>query len=159
MPFPAARLRSGALAHRLQDRHALHVVDHRRQVEHPLRRGDLRQPCAPGRALTTFRLPSEEAQFAKYSIVEVDVRIRRGDRRLAGRRPNLDTLRALDRIPPSYGWRQRYAHMEPLVAPRLCGIKWDRGTQEDHFPCERAAVPNREHRQATAAHLLQPRRH
>ncbi|MEH6375506.1 hypothetical protein V7793_14370 [Streptomyces sp. KLMMK] len=70
-----------------------------------------------------FRLLAEEAQFSKYSVVELEVRTHQGDSRPESLRPNLDTLKVLDRIPPSDGWRQRYAHVEPLVAPSLCAIK------------------------------------
>ncbi|MER5871806.1 hypothetical protein [Streptomyces sp. NPDC002044] len=75
-----------------------------------------------------FRLLAEEAQFAKYSVVELDVRTHPGDRRPESLRPNLDTLKVLDRIPPTNGWRHRYAHVEPLVAPSLCAIKRDQET-------------------------------
>ncbi|MFF4988027.1 hypothetical protein ACFY19_12610 [Streptosporangium saharense] len=72
-----------------------------------------------------FRLLSTDVQFTKYSIVEVDVRRHSGDRRPESLRPNLETLHVVGSVPPSDGWRQRYAYVEPLVAPSLCAIKRD----------------------------------
>jgi hypothetical protein len=78
-----------------------------------------------------FRLLQEASQFAKYSIIEVDVQPHNRDRRPESLRPNLDTLHVVDQISTSDGWKQRYAHLEPLVATSLCAIKRDqeaRGT-------------------------------
>lgn len=72
-----------------------------------------------------FRLLKEESQFAKYSIVEVDVQRHHGDRRPESLRPNLDTLKVVDRIGTTDGWRERLSHIRPLVAPSLCAIKRD----------------------------------
>ncbi|MFE5513869.1 hypothetical protein ACFQ9J_25390 [Streptomyces sp. NPDC056529] len=72
-----------------------------------------------------FRLLQQEAQFQKYSIVEVDVRPHPKDRRPESLRPNLETLSVVDHLPTSDGWKQRYAHIEPLVARSLCAIKRD----------------------------------
>ncbi|MCX4828323.1 hypothetical protein OG785_17325 [Streptomyces sp. NBC_00006] len=75
-----------------------------------------------------FRLLEEQSQFAKYAIVEVDVR-RHQDQRPESLRPNLDTLKVVDRIGTSDGWRERYSLVRPLIAPSLCAIKRD---QEEH---------------------------
>lgn len=78
-----------------------------------------------------FRLLAEGTQFAKYSIIEVDVAPHRRDSRPESLRPDLDSLEIVDTIPPDDGWRRRYAYVEPLVAPSLCSIKRDqaeRGT-------------------------------
>lgn len=79
-----------------------------------------------------FRLLEEGVQFAKYSIIEVDVEPHSRDRRPGSLRPNLDTLKIIEQaIPSSDGWKQRYKHVEPLVAPSLCAIKQEqqeRGT-------------------------------
>ncbi|MET8246667.1 hypothetical protein ABZV31_20970, partial [Streptomyces sp. NPDC005202] len=80
-----------------------------------------------------FRLLSEEAQFSKYSIIEVDVEPHRLERdsRPESLRPYLDTLEIVGEVPSDGGWKQRYRHVEPLVAPSLCAIKRDqekRGT-------------------------------
>lgn len=78
-----------------------------------------------------FRLLSEESQFAKYSIVEVDVRRHSGDRRPESWRPNLETLKVIERLDTADGWLRRYSHVRPLVAPSLCAIRRDqeeRGT-------------------------------
>ncbi|MFD7298367.1 hypothetical protein ACFV9W_34215 [Streptomyces sp. NPDC059897] len=76
-----------------------------------------------------FRLLEEQSQFAKYAIVEVDVRRHQQDRRPESLRPNLDTLKVIDRIGTSDGWRERHAIVRPLIAPSLCAIKRD---QEEH---------------------------
>jgi hypothetical protein len=70
-----------------------------------------------------FRLLGEESQFAKYSIIEVDVQRHRGDRRPESWRPNLETLAVVDRLGTADGWRERFSKIRPLVAPSLCAIK------------------------------------
>jgi hypothetical protein len=71
-----------------------------------------------------FRLLEEGAQFAKYAIIEVDVQPHARDRRPESLRPNLDTLKIVEpSIPSSDGWKQRYKHVEPLLAESLCAIK------------------------------------
>ncbi|MGW2628578.1 hypothetical protein ACWC2K_04490 [Streptomyces chattanoogensis] len=78
-----------------------------------------------------FRLLAESSQFAKYAVIEVDVRRHSRDRRPESLRPNLDTLEVVGQVPSSNGWKQRYTYIEPLVAPSLCAIKRDqeeRGT-------------------------------
>jgi hypothetical protein len=80
-----------------------------------------------------FRLLSEEAQFSKYSIIEVDVEPHRPERdsRPESLRPDLDTLEIVGEVPSDGGWKERYRYVEPLVAPSLCAIKRDqekRGT-------------------------------
>ncbi|XUL89027.1 hypothetical protein ACQ86D_22300 [Streptomyces galilaeus] len=78
-----------------------------------------------------FRLLDEGSQFAKYSVIEVDVQQHSGDRRPESLRPNLDTLRVVDHVPPTDGWKQRYSYIEPLVVASLCAVKRDqeaRGT-------------------------------
>ncbi|MEU2775544.1 hypothetical protein ABZ646_22040 [Streptomyces sp. NPDC007162] len=78
-----------------------------------------------------FRLLNEESQFAKYSIVEVDVQRHHEDRRPESLRPNLQTLKVIERLGTADGWRERFSHVRPLVAPSLCSIKRDqevRGT-------------------------------
>ncbi|MFC8589029.1 hypothetical protein ACFUGD_31365 [Streptomyces sp. NPDC057217] len=76
-----------------------------------------------------FRLLSQESQFAKYAIIEVDVRRHHQDRRPESLRPNPGTLKVIDRIGTSDGWRERYSILRPLIAPSLCAIKRD---QEKH---------------------------
>ncbi|KUN62512.1 hypothetical protein AQJ54_31195 [Streptomyces griseorubiginosus] len=80
-----------------------------------------------------FRLLSEDAQFSKYSIIEVDVEPHRPERdsRPESLRPDLDTLEIVGAVPSDGGWKKRYRYVEPLVAPSLCAIKRDqeqRGT-------------------------------
>lgn len=80
-----------------------------------------------------FRLLSEDAQFSKYSIIEVDVEPHRPERdsRSESFRPDLDTLEIVGEVPADDGWKKRYRYVEPLVAPSLCAIKRDqerRGT-------------------------------
>lgn len=77
-----------------------------------------------------FRLLAEDAQFSKYSVIEVDVEPHR-DSRPESLRPDLDTLKIVGAVPPGGDWRKRYKYVEPLVAPSLCAIKRDqeeRGT-------------------------------
>jgi hypothetical protein len=84
-----------------------------------------------------FRLLNEESQFAKYSIVEVDVQRHHGERRPESLRPNLQTLKVIERLGTADGWRERFSHVQPLVAPSLCSIKRDqelRGTSLGVFP-------------------------
>jgi hypothetical protein len=76
-----------------------------------------------------FRLLSEESQFAKYAIIEVDVQRHRGDRRPESLRPNLETLKVVERLGTSDGWRERFSHLRPLVAPSLCAIKREQAAQ------------------------------
>ncbi|MEV0090080.1 hypothetical protein [Streptomyces sp. NPDC050738] len=71
----------------------------------------------------------EDSQFAKYSIVEVDVQRHRGDRRPESLRPNLETLKVIDRIGTADGWHERFSHVRPLVAPSLCAIKRDQAAR------------------------------
>ncbi|WP_248844212.1 hypothetical protein [Streptomyces hirsutus] len=79
-----------------------------------------------------FRLLKEEDQFRKYSIIEVDVAPHgKQDSRPESLRPDLDTLKIVGEVPAGGDWKQRYKHVEPLVAPSLCAIKRDqeqRGT-------------------------------
>ncbi|MFD4786257.1 hypothetical protein ACFWN1_04110 [Streptomyces sp. NPDC058459] len=53
-----------------------------------------------------FRLLNEESQFAKYSIVEVDVQRHHGDRRPESLRPNLQTADANASRMFSPSWRR-----------------------------------------------------
>ncbi|MFI6008657.1 hypothetical protein ACIBAG_07475 [Streptomyces sp. NPDC051243] len=78
-----------------------------------------------------FRLLTEDAQFSKYSIVEVDVEPHNepGDSRPESLRPDLDTLKIVGAVSPDEGWKNRYRYVEPLVAPSLCAIKRE---QEKH---------------------------
>ncbi|MEV0301344.1 hypothetical protein [Streptomyces prasinus] len=70
-----------------------------------------------------FRLLGEESQFAKYAIIEVDVQRHRGDRRPESLRPNLETIKVVERLGTSDGWRERFSHIRPLAASSLCAIK------------------------------------
>jgi hypothetical protein len=77
-----------------------------------------------------FRLLAEEAQFSKYSIIEVDVEPHgRRDSRPESLRPDLDTLKVVGDVPTGGDWKQRYKYVEPLVVPSLCAVKRDR---EEH---------------------------
>lgn len=76
-----------------------------------------------------YRFMEESSRFAKYTIVEVDVRRHTSDRRPESWRPNLDTLKVVEKLPTSDGWRQRLQHVRPLIAPSLCSIK---RAQETH---------------------------
>ncbi|MFK0173988.1 hypothetical protein ACIQU5_34945 [Streptomyces sp. NPDC090306] len=76
-----------------------------------------------------FRLLGEEAQFAKYAIIEVDVQRHRRDRRPESLRPNLETIKVIERLGTSDGWRERFSHIRPLVAPSLCAIKREQAAQ------------------------------
>jgi hypothetical protein len=76
-----------------------------------------------------FRLLAETTQFAKYSVIEVDVRRHERDRRPESLRPNLETLEVIESISAADGWNLRYKYVEPLVARSLCAIKHD---QEMH---------------------------
>lgn len=77
-----------------------------------------------------FRLLAQEAQFSKYSIIEVEV-VPHGarDPRPESLRPNLDTLRIVDRVSSKGDWKKRYTYIQPLVAPSLCAIKRDQERQ------------------------------
>lgn len=75
-----------------------------------------------------FRLLAEDAQFSKYSIIEVDVEPhgQKRDSRPERLRPDLATLEFVGSVPPDAGWKKRYQYVEPLVAPSLCAIKRDK---------------------------------
>jgi hypothetical protein len=79
-----------------------------------------------------FRLLAQDAQFSKYSIIEIDVEPHgKRDSRPESLRPDLDTLKIVAEIPSGGDWKQRYKHIEPLVAPSLCATRRDqqeRGT-------------------------------
>lgn len=76
-----------------------------------------------------YRLLAEESQFAKYSVIEVDVEQHDCDRRPESLRPDLDTLKVVvDRIPTADGWGERFRHIRPIVSPSLCAIKRDQET-------------------------------
>ncbi|MFC8124808.1 hypothetical protein [Streptomyces sp. NPDC057302] len=84
-----------------------------------------------GSSPVPFRLLGEGSQFEKYSIIEVDVRTHPHDRRPESLRPNLETLKIVDRLGTSDGWKKRYEHVRPLMASSLCSIRRDqeeRGT-------------------------------
>ncbi|SEE83288.1 hypothetical protein SAMN05216533_3886 [Streptomyces sp. Ag109_O5-10] len=110
-----------------------------------------------------FRLLAEDAQFSKYSIIEVDVEPHgKKDPRPESLRPDLDTLKIVGAIPSGGDWRQRYRHIEPLVSPSLCAIKreqQERGTSLGIFrPTEvsfrlTAAEPWSESKAALAGQL------
>lgn len=70
-----------------------------------------------------YRLLEESSRFPKYAIIEVDVRRHTADRRPESWRPNLDTLKVVEQLPTSDGWRKRLEHVRPLIAPSLCSIK------------------------------------
>ncbi|MFI0243154.1 hypothetical protein [Streptomyces sp. NPDC016845] len=88
-----------------------------------------------------FRLLDAQSQFAKYAIVEVDVRRHQQDRRPESWRPNLDTLKVIDRIGTRDGWRQRYSLLRPLIAPSLCAIKRDQARHGTSLGLFRPAAP------------------
>ncbi|KOG53154.1 hypothetical protein ADK76_29005 [Streptomyces griseoflavus] len=79
-----------------------------------------------------YRLLAEKDQFAKYSVIEVDVERHRNDQRPESLRPHLDTLKIVDPcIPSRDGWVRRFEPIRPLIAPSLCAIRRDqeiRGT-------------------------------
>ncbi|GGY58083.1 hypothetical protein GCM10010385_04060 [Streptomyces geysiriensis] len=73
-----------------------------------------------------FRLLTEDAQFSKYSIIEVDVEPHgQRDSRPESLRPDLGTLEIVGEVAAGGDWRERYKYVEPLVAPSLCAIKRD----------------------------------
>ncbi|MFF8683185.1 hypothetical protein ACF07F_35270 [Streptomyces sp. NPDC015237] len=69
-----------------------------------------------------FRLLEQQAQFAKYSVIEVDVEPHRRDGRPESLRPILETLEVIDHVSPAEGWSRRWQHLRPLVAPSLCAV-------------------------------------
>ncbi|MFH9229009.1 hypothetical protein [Streptomyces lydicus] len=85
-----------------------------------------------------YRLLAQESQFAKYSVIEVDVEPHARDLRRESLRPDLDTLKVIvGRIPSTDGWAERFRHLRPLVAPSLCAIRRDEeahGTSLGLFP-------------------------
>ncbi|WP_326647241.1 hypothetical protein [Streptomyces sp. NBC_01750] len=83
-----------------------------------------------------YRLLAEESQFAKYSVIEVDVQQHDRDRRPESLRPDLDTLKVVvDRIPTDDGWAERFRHLRPLVAPSLCAIRREQEAHGSHLRC------------------------
>jgi hypothetical protein len=70
-----------------------------------------------------FRDLDEGKQFAKYDVVEVDVVEHAGDNRPESQRPRLDTLKVVDHLDSSDGWKRRSKLVAPLIAPSLCEIK------------------------------------
>ncbi|MFE4956173.1 hypothetical protein ACFRCW_19220 [Streptomyces sp. NPDC056653] len=70
-----------------------------------------------------YRLLEQQAQFAKYSIIEVDVERHQHDRRPESLRPVLNTLEVIEQLSPADGWARRWQHLRPLVAPSLCAIR------------------------------------
>ncbi|MCQ4045891.1 hypothetical protein NON19_28595 [Streptomyces rubrisoli] len=70
-----------------------------------------------------YRLMEHDSQFKKYAVIEVDVRRHDADRRPESLRPNLNTLKVVDHLPSSDGWRRRLEHIQPLIDPSLCAIK------------------------------------
>ncbi|MFC6065961.1 hypothetical protein [Streptomyces ochraceiscleroticus] len=70
-----------------------------------------------------FRLLAQEAQFTKYSIIEVDVERHRHDQRPESLRPRLESLKVLDQLSPADGWSRRWEYLRPLVSPSLCAIR------------------------------------
>lgn len=92
---------------------------------------DLGQPRHVRLFPVPFRLLEQQAQFAKYSVIEVDVETHRHDRRPESLRPILDTLKVIEQLSPADGWVRRWHYLRPLVAPSLCAIRRDqeiRGT-------------------------------
>ncbi|MFE4645054.1 hypothetical protein ACFRFS_29345, partial [Streptomyces sp. NPDC056730] len=87
-----------------------------------------------------FRLLKQESQFTKYAIIEVDVRRHHQDRRPESLRPNPDTLKVIDRIGTSDGWRARYSILRPLIAPSLCAIKRDQEKRDTSLGLFRPAA-------------------
>ncbi|MFD9541396.1 hypothetical protein [Streptomyces sp. NPDC060022] len=72
-----------------------------------------------------FRLLEQQAQFAKYSIIEVDVERHRRDQRPESLRPVLETVQVVEQLSPANGWTQRWQHLRSLVTPSLCAIRRD----------------------------------
>lgn len=72
-----------------------------------------------------YRMLEQGSQFPKYAVVEVDVRRHASDQRPESLRPNLDTLRVIEQLPTTDGWRKRLQHVRPLIAPSLCAIRRD----------------------------------
>lgn len=93
----------------------------------------IRLDCDPVRHVRLFPVPhrllEQDKQFAKYNIVEVDVRRQNTDRRPESLRPNLDSLTVVDEVDTRDGWAERVRLARPLIAPSLCAIK--RRQQED----------------------------
>jgi hypothetical protein len=70
-----------------------------------------------------FRNMELERQFAKYSIVEVDVSPHVTDTRPESLRPNLDTLQIIEDVPPGKDWSTRATFIRPLVSESMCEIQ------------------------------------
>ncbi|MER7721972.1 hypothetical protein AB0L50_13225 [Streptomyces flaveolus] len=83
---------------------------------------DLGQPRHVRLFPVPFRLLEQQAQFAKYSVIEVDVEPHRRDGRPESLRPILETLEVIEQVTSSDGWARRWQHLRPLVAPSLCAV-------------------------------------
>jgi hypothetical protein len=66
-----------------------------------------------------FRYLDDDRKFAKYDVITVDAVPSRGDPRSESWRPNMETLRRLDHLPP---WVKRDKQLLPYLDESMCGL-------------------------------------
>ena len=66
-----------------------------------------------------FRDLDSSDQFAKYDIVELDAKPAEQDSRFESWRPNLNTLRKVDHLPP---WARRRQLVDPQIEDSMCQL-------------------------------------
>lgn len=61
-------------------------------------------------------------RFKKYDRIQVEARPHTGDTRPETFKPNLDSMRVVERLDARQGWAKRRPYVEPLIAPSMCEI-------------------------------------
>ena len=69
-----------------------------------------------------FRDLAEDRKFAKYAVIEADVRKAADDRRPESHRINVDSIRILDRLDTKGGWARRREIVLPSLSLSFCDV-------------------------------------
>jgi hypothetical protein len=69
-----------------------------------------------------FRLLEEGSQFKKYDIVELIAIPSRGDPRGESWKPDMSTLRVVDHLPHTSGWKRRKVLLQPMLELSMCAL-------------------------------------
>ena len=76
-----------------------------------------------------YRSLDEDKQFRKYEWIEAEVRKATNDQRPESFIPNLETIRIIEKLSTSDGWRTRKNIIKPLLRPSMCSIQQQHAQQ------------------------------
>lgn len=70
-----------------------------------------------------FRYLDTDAKFQKYNVIELDVERHNKDQRPESYRPDISSIKVIEKLPADGTWERRIPHVRPLIAESLCAIK------------------------------------